>query len=223
MNRRSVIVSAVFIGACATGLGLGLAQTPPAQSDATAKKVVSVTHNFADVRSGNYVLEHDHARIVWNVSHHGYSTFSALFSNVKGDLVLDAADPTRNRLAATVDMNSVGTLLPEFDARLKGETFFNTAKYPMATFKSTRIERTSTNGLRVTGDLTFLGVTKPAILQATFNQAGDGLGPPGYRIGFEGRLVFKRTDFGMAPSTIGDEVTLQIEAEFQEAGAKPAS
>jgi polyisoprenoid-binding protein YceI len=50
------------------------------------------------------------------------------------------------------------------------------------------------------------------------------MGPPGYRVGFDGRMVVKRSDFGMTPSnlaTVGDAVTLQIEAEFQEAGAQP--
>ena len=184
---------------------------------------VSITHNLSDVRTGSYRLDHDHARVVWNVSHHGYSMFSAMFADVQGNLSFDAADPTRSQLDATVNMNSVGTLLPDFDARLKGDKFFNTMKYPTATFKSTHIERSSANGLRVKGDLTFLGVTKPVVLEATFNQAGDGLGPPGYRVGFDGHMVFKRTDHGMEASTIGDAVTLQIEAEFQQVGAKPAS
>jgi polyisoprenoid-binding protein YceI len=119
-------------------------------------------------------------------------------------------------------MNSVGTLLPDFDTRLKSDQFFNTMKFPTATFKSTRIERTSTNALRVSGDLTFLGVTRPTVLEATFNQAGDGLGPPGYRVGFDGRMVIIRSEHGMERSSIGDSVALQIEAEFQPIDVKPA-
>jgi polyisoprenoid-binding protein YceI len=214
MNKKALTALAVSIAAC---IGLALAQSPtPSVPHA------SVTHSFSEARSGDYVFDHDHARVVWSVSHHGYSTFSALFSDIQGSLKLDAADPTRSQLTATVNMNSVGTLLPDFDARLKGDQFFNTAKYPTAIFKSTKIERTSANDLRVSGELTFLGVTKPAVLEASFNQAGSGLGPGGYRLGFDGRMVIKRTDFGMAPSTIGDEVTLRIEAEFHEAGAAKA-
>jgi polyisoprenoid-binding protein YceI len=222
MNTRAVIASAasLVIGAA---VSLAIAQaTSPARTAAEAKAVVMITHNLAEVRSGSYKLDHDHARVIWNVSHHGYSTFSAAFSDIQGNLKFDAADPTRSHLDAAVSMNSVGTLLPDFDARLKGDEFFNTLKFPTATFKSTHIERTAANALRVNGDLTFLGVTKPVVLEATFNQAGEGLGPPGYRVGFDGRMTIKRSEHGMQPSSIGDAVMLQIEAEFEPVAAKPA-
>jgi polyisoprenoid-binding protein YceI len=170
------------------------------------------TSSLAEVKSGTYTLEHDHARVVWSISHRGFSTFSALFSDVQGTLKFDSADPTKSQLDATVNMNSVGTLIPAFDERLKGEMFFNTGKYPTSTFHSTRIERTGANQLRVSGDLTFLGITKPAVLEATFLQAGA---MRSYVVGFDGRMTFKRSDFGMPISEIGDEVNLMIEAEFE--------
>jgi polyisoprenoid-binding protein YceI len=222
MNTRAVIASAASL-VVAAAVSLAVAQaTSAAKSAAEAKTAVKITHNLAEVRSGSYKLDHDHARVIWNVSHHGYSTFSAAFSDIQGNLKFDAADPTRSQLDATVSMNSVGTLLPDFDARLKSDQFFNTLKFPTATFKSTRIERTAANALRVNGDLTFLGVTKPVVLEATFNQAGEGLGPPGYRVGFDGRMMIKRSEHGMELSSIGDAVMLQIEAEFEPVTAKPA-
>jgi polyisoprenoid-binding protein YceI len=214
MNIGELVASAALVGVVA-GSALGAPTTPPAPEGVAAKPAVSITHELTAVRTATYKFDHDHARVVWNVSHHGYSTFSGLFTGVTGHLSFDAVEPTHSTLEAIVDMNSVGTQLPDFDARLKGADFFNTAKFPTATFRSTNIERTSANSLLVRGDLTFLGVTKPVVLEATFNQAGDGMGPPGYRVGFDGRMNFKRSDFGMAPSTIGDTVTLQIEAEFQ--------
>src|ERR1700722_3793197 len=161
MNTRVVIAAAVSV-VVGAGVALATAQpNHPAKPAAEAKTAVMITHNLTEVRSGSYKLDHDHARVIWNVSHHGYSTFSAVFSDIQGNLKFDAADLTRSQLDATVNMNSVGTLLPEFDTRLKGDQFFNTMKFPTATFKSTRIERTSANGLRVDGEFTFLGVTKP--------------------------------------------------------------
>jgi polyisoprenoid-binding protein YceI len=222
MNKPVLVAAAVCVAVCAA-LTLASAQTKAAAAQgAEAKTVVSITHNLSEVRSGNYRLDHDHARVIWNVSHHGYSTFSAAFSDIQGTLHFDAADPTRSQLDATVNMNSVGTLIPDFDTRLKGDGFFNTPKFPTATFKSNHIERIGANALRVKGELTFLGISKPVILDATFNQAGDGLGPPGYRVGFDGHMVIKRTDHGMEASSIGDVVSLQIEAEFEPVGAKPA-
>jgi polyisoprenoid-binding protein YceI len=222
MNKRALIVcsASTVIGAA---VSLALAQTNAApKPDAAPKPPVVITHNLSEVRSGNYTLDHDHGRVIWNISHHGYSTFAGAFSDVQGKLSFDAADPTRSRIEATVNMNSVGTLLPTFDTQLKGKEFFNTSQFSSATFRSTHIERSGANGLRVHGDLSFLGVTKPVVLEATFNQAGDGLGPPGYRVGFDGHLVLKRSDYGMQRSSIGDAVSLQIEAEFQPVSAKPA-
>jgi polyisoprenoid-binding protein YceI len=216
MNSRTVIASAASL---VVGIAVSLAI---AEATAPAKPAVKITHELTAVRSGSYKFDHDHARVIWNVSHHGYSTFAGTFADVQGSLKFDASDPTRSQLDATVNMNSVGTLLPDFDTRLKSDEFFNTQKFPTATFRSTRIERSSANGLRVQGDLTFLGVTRPTTLEATFNQAGDGLGPPGYRVGFDGRMTIKRSEHGMGLSSIGDSVTLQIEAEFEPVAAKPA-
>lgn len=222
MKTRAVISVAASL-VVGTAVSFAPAQTTSAPKPAAEPKTaVMITHNLAEVRSGSYKLDHDHARVIWNVSHHGYSTFSATFSDIQGNLKFDAADPTRSQLDATVSMNSVGTLLPDFDARLRGDQFFNTLKFPTATFKSTRIERTAANVLRVNGNLTFLGVTKPVVLEATFNQAGEGLGPPGYRVGFDGRMTIKRSEHGMELSSIGDAVALQIEAEFEPVAAKPA-
>lgn len=220
MNKRALIVCST--SATCAALSLALAPTNSAATQGVAPKpAVVITRNLSQVRSGSYTLDHDHARVIWNISHHGYSTFAGVFSDVQGKLSFDAADPTHSRIEATVNMNSVGTLLPDFDTHLKGEEFLNTGKFPSATFQSTHIERSSANGLRVHGDLRFLGVSRPVVLDATFNQAGDGLGPPGYRVGFDGHLVLKRSDYGMPRSSIGDAVTLQIEAEFQPVTAKP--
>lgn len=215
----AVAVSVTVGAAVAVVLAEASAASHPA---APAKPAAMITHNLSEVRSGNYRFDHDHARVTWNVSHHGYSTFSAAFSDIQGSLKFDASDPTHSQLTATVNMNSVGTLLPDFDARLKSDQFFNTMRFPTAVFKSTHIERRSANALRIEGELTFLGVTRPTVLDATFNQAGDGLGPPGYRVGFDGHMVINRSEHGMERSSIGDAVVLQIEAEFQPADAKPA-
>src|ERR1700722_9356672 len=149
MNTRAVIASAASLVVGAAVSSAVAQATSAAKAAAEAKTVVMITHNLAEVRSGSYKLDHDHARVIWNVSHHGYSTFSAAFSDIQGNLKFDAADPTRSQLDATVSMNSVGTLLPDFDARLKSDQFFNTLKFPTATFKTTRIERSDANDVRV--------------------------------------------------------------------------
>lgn len=227
--------------ACAIGIGMALAQSPAADGMAAGagmggaaaggmaggepagmgpRVVVPLTKNLSEVRSGDYVLEHDHGRIHWTVSHHGYSMFTAIIPTVDATLKFDAADPTRSQLNATAHMKSVSSSIPPFDVKLNSSTWFDTAKYPTSNFKSTKIVRTGPNELKVTGDLTFMGVTKPATMDVTFVQAGDVMPPAGgYRIGFHGKMVIMRSEWGMAKSTVGDEVTLAIEAEFLTPGA----
>lgn len=236
------IVGLALTSACVIGVGIALAQNAPAPAAGGGgeggmgagmgggeaagmggggpRVTVPLTKNLSEVKSGDYVLEHDHGRIHWTVSHHGYSMFTAVIPVVDGTLKFDAADPTRSQLNATAQMKSVSSAIPVFDEKLNSATWFNTEKFPTANFKSTKIVRTGPNELRVTGDLTFMGVTKPATMDVNFVQAGD-VSPPagGYRVGFNGKMVFNRSEWGMAKSTVGDEVTLNLEAEFLTPGA----
>jgi polyisoprenoid-binding protein YceI len=180
---------------------------------------VPLTKNLSEVRSGTYELEHDHGRIIWTANHHGFSMFSGVLPLVYGTLVFDAEDPTRSQLSATAHMYEVATQIPIFDQRANSATWLNTEEFPLSTFESTEIVMTGENTLSVTGDLTFLGVTRSATMDVNFVQAGD-VRPPGggYRIGFNGTMVMKRSDWGMPLSTVGDEVVLTLEAEWLEPG-----
>lgn len=186
-----------------------------ASAPAAAKAQIPLTSELSELISGQYQLEHEHARVHWSVSHHGFSMFSAVFPMNSGTLELDASDITNSKLVANVDMSKVDTSIDAFDGRLNGENFFNTEKYPTSTFRSTQIVDNGNNNLVVSGELTFLGVTKPAVMNVTFRQAGHANSPPaGYRIGFDATMAVTRSEFGMRKSTIGDVVTLKIEAEF---------
>ena len=244
-STKNILALAMSV-ACAAGVGLAIAQTsPPAGMDAGGEAgmgagmgagdagmgaagmggggpsvIVPLTKVLTEVKSGDYVLEHDHGRVTWTVSHHGFSFFTGVFPEVTATLKFDAADVTRSQLNATVNMKSVASQLPVFDTKLNSPVWLNTEKFPTSNFKSTKIERVGANNLKVTGDLTFLGVTKPAVMEVTFNLAGN-VSPPagGYRVGFNGKMVFNRSEWGMEKSSVGDEVTLGLEAEFLEPGA----
>lgn len=197
------------------GMGMGMGGGPPRGPQIN----VPLTKKLSEVRSGEYELEHDHGRIIWTASHHGFSNFSGVLPLVYATLVFDADDPSKSQLDATVHMAEVATQIPIFDERANSSVWLNTSEFPESTFKSTKIVVSSENDLRVTGDLTFLGVTKSATMDVVFVQAGD-VRPPGggYRIGFNGTMTIKRSDFGMPLSTVGDEVSLMLEAEFLEPG-----
>lgn len=199
------------IGHSAAGMGMGadagLAQYP-------------LTRDLSDVLTGSYVLEHDHGRVHWSVGHHGFSRFTAVFPLNQATLDFDTDNISNSKLVATVDMAKVDTSIDVFDERLQGANYFNTEKYPTATFTSTKIVDNGDNTMVVSGDLNFLGVSQPAVMNVRFSQAGYASSPPaGYRIGFDATMVVTRSAHGMRKSTISDEVNLMIEAEFVKPGA----
>ncbi|WP_334164642.1 YceI family protein [Phenylobacterium sp.] len=171
----------------------------------------------AEVRAGVYTLDPAHSKITWSVNHMGFSTYVGQFAKVEGQLTLDPRRPEASQLAVTVDANSVGTLNDELDKHLKTADFLDTAKFPTATFKATRIRLSGERSADITGDLTLHGVTRPVTLEAEFNQAGINPVDKTYSLGFDAEAKIKRSDFGMTAYLpgVGDEVELDIEAELK--------
>jgi polyisoprenoid-binding protein YceI len=174
----------------------------------------------AQVQAGDYRLDPAHSKITWSVDHLGFSTYVGQFSKVEGMVSLDPKAVGASKLDVTIDANSVGTLNPALDAHLKTADFLDTAKFPIATFKATKITATGARTADITGDLTLHGVTRPVTVAATFNQGGVNPMDKTYSLGFAGKATLKRTDFGIttyAPA-LGDEVTLTLEAELKKVG-----
>lgn len=178
--------------------------------------------------AGQYHLDPSHARLIFSVSHLGFSEYTAFFRKLEAELTFDPAAPEKMALVARVDAGSVETLYPDpafdFNAVIAGESFLDAAKFPEIGFTSTRVRVTGPHQAAVTGDLTLHGVTKPVTLQVRYNggYAGHPLDPGGARIGFSAEGALFRSDFGMAfgipaPGTtigVGDLVAVRIEAEF---------
>lgn len=199
-----------FLFAATTLLTITLSTPTIAQTE------VATTSDPAQVKAGAYILDKSHGKITWSISHMGFSTYIGQFTDVDAKLNLDTAKPATSTLDVTVNMSGIGTLNQKLDEHLKTEDFFNTTKFPTATFKATKIELTGNKAAKITGNLTLLGTTKPLTIDATFNQAGPTPMTNAYRVGFTGSGKLKRSDFGMSKfiPMLGDEVTLDIEAEF---------
>lgn len=180
-----------------------------------------LSQNPADIRAGAFNADPNHSKITWSVSHFGFHTYLGQFSSFTGSLTLDPKAPEQAQLAVTIDTNTLGTLNPALDTHLKSADFLDVAKFPQATFKATSIKRTGDKTADITGDLTLHGVTKPVVVHATFNQVGTGPADRKYTVGFSGKALIKRSDFGVKSyvPAISDEVTLQIETEFKAAPA----
>jgi polyisoprenoid-binding protein YceI len=182
----------------------------------------------ANVPAGDYTLDKAHGSLIFRVSHLGFSHYTARFKRFDAKLKFDPADLAASQLTATVDARSIETDYPDpakldFNAQLQNDKWLDTAKFPEMKFRSTRVEVTATNTLRVTGDLTLRGVTHPVVLDVTYNGGYAGYPfDPHARIGFSAHGTLKRSAFGMsfgipAPGSnlgVGDDVEVIIEAEF---------
>ncbi len=198
-------------------VSIALLAAPMAMAKTAAKPVV------VDAPSGTYAIDLSHASIIWKVNHMGLSNYPARFTKFDGTLKFDAAKPENSMVSVTIDPTSVRTEYPDkdkedFDAKLASDkSVFNSTAFPKITFVSKSVTRTGRTTANILGDLTFLGVTKPLTLQATYNGSMKKNPFTGQAmLGFSATGKLKRSDFGMAKyiPTVGDEITLAIEAEL---------
>jgi len=181
-----------------------------------------------NVPAGAYTLDRTHASLIFRVNHLGFSNYTARFKRLDAKLQFDPANLAASKVTASVDVDSLETDFPDparldFNAVLKGAAWLDVAQFPRMEFASGHIEVTGVNTLRIHGNLTLHGVTRPIVLEATFNggYAGHPM-DPNARIGFSAQATLKRSEFGItygipAPGTtmgVSDEVDVAIEAEF---------
>lgn len=186
----------------------------------TAALVAASANAFA--AGVTYKLDPAHTNVIATWNHFGYSNPSANFSGVDGTLVYDAADVAKSSVQVTLPLSGLNGFSEKFNAHLNHSDFFESARFPTASFRSTRVESAGEGKLKVTGDLTIKDITRPVVLDVTLNKSGtDNDGTP--KIGFDATATVKRTDFGlgMAAPMVSDEVKLHITTEAN--GAKPAA
>jgi polyisoprenoid-binding protein YceI len=172
------------------------------------------------VAPGTYKVEPNHTRILFAVSHMGFTTWYGDFTGASGALQLDPADLSRSRLEVSAPTASVATTNAVLDGELKSADWFDAAHYPTITFKSRQVTRTGRDTADVAGDLTLHGVTRPVTLHARFNGAGVNPLDKAYTVGFEVSGRIKRSDFGVTKYVplVGDDVDLIISAAFEKQG-----
>ena len=172
--------------------------------------------NPADVKAGTYQVEPTHTRILFAVSHMGFTTWYGEFTGASGSLTIDPKHLAATSFDIIIPADSVTTTNTKLDGELNSPKWFDTAKYPTIEFKSDRLVRISHDKALVTGELTFHGVTRPESLTVTFNAAGVNFLTKQYTAGFNATGELKRSDFNQSTYVplIGDDVTLTISAAF---------
>jgi polyisoprenoid-binding protein YceI len=216
LMKTGIIAAALAILLPLSPLSLA-ADTPPAST--------------AAVPAGVYKIEKSHATLLFKVNHIGFSNYTARFKKFDAELQFDPNKLAASTLTATVDARSIETDYPfpeqiDFNKQLQNKDWLDTAQFPEMKYVSKKIDvigDKSGNKMRINGELTLRGVTKPVVLEATYNggYAGHPMDPHA-RIGFSAQGVLKRSEFGItygipAPGTtmgVGDDVTVILELEF---------
>ena len=167
-----------------------------------------------------YTLEPNHSMGTVRWGHLDFAYPTAQFTRVEGTLEFDPATPAKASVTVTIPLAHLSSGIPDLDEDLRSPAFFDLARFPNATFKSTRVEATSmANQLKVTGNLTVRGVTRPVTLDVTINKVGENPRLKLPAVGFEATAKLRRSDFGLGKFVpqVSDEVTLHITTQADEA------
>jgi polyisoprenoid-binding protein YceI len=182
--------------------------------------VVALTCTFvgptvAAAAEVSYSIDTNHTHATFAFQHLGFSTFHGKVPARGGTVVIDRAARS-GRVDVEFDPNAVATGVPKFDDHLRSADFFEVAKHPTATFKSSQITFDDKGTPRtVVGDLTIKGITKPVTLQVTSFHCGDHPMAKVPACGANATASIKRSDYDMsfALPAVPDEIKLEIEIE----------
>jgi polyisoprenoid-binding protein YceI len=168
----------------------------------------------AHAEAETYVLDGAHTMPRFSYSHFGYSTQMSRFDKTTGKVVFDKASKAGS-VDVVIDTTSVDTGSPLFNEHIQGEDFLDTAKFPSATFKSTKLVFEGDHPSRIDGILTLKGISRPVTLTVTSFQAMPHPMLKKDAIGANAFTVVKRTDFNMGKYApyVGDDVRIDLAVE----------
>lgn len=163
----------------------------------------------------DYKIDPTHTATVFSWNHFGFSTPSANFTNIQGVIKVDNEKPANSSVEVTIPLSSVNTNVAALDKEFQEEAWFNAAKYPNITFKSTKVETKDKKHFKITGNLTVKGITKPVVLNAILNKQGEHPMAKVPAIGFNATTSFDRSAFGIGNyvPNVGDKITVNITTE----------
>jgi len=184
---------------------------------------------FVPITSGEYKLDPAHSTIAFAIRHYEINWVSGRFKDFSGVVRYDESDPTKSSVEFTAKVESVDTGVAPRDNHLRTADFFDVAKFPEMSFKSTSLERKANNNYVVHGDFTLKGVTKQIALPCTITGAVKD--PRGnVRFGIEAKTNIDRRDYGITWGKamegggldVGNDVTISLQLEAVKAAPKPA-
>lgn len=176
-------------------------------------------------------IDSAHATANFTIKHLGITNVNGSLGTVSGKFNVDDKDITKSTIDVSIDVKAIYTGVQKRDDHLKSPEFFDVAKFPAVTFKSTKIEKgLADNKLKITGDLTMHGVTKPVSFEAELSKELEHPMMPGTMArSASAALTIAREDFDLKYNSemknhdfvIGKEVKVSLEVEMMKMGAAP--
>ena len=177
---------------------------------------------FSIAKPVAYKIDPTHTATVFSWNHLGFSTPSANFTDIQGTINVDNEKPVNSSVNVTIPVSSINSNVPALDKEFQQEGWFDAAKYPNITFKSTKLETKDKKHFKITGDLTVKGITKPVVLDAVLNKRGIHPMSKLDTVGFNATTSFNRSAFGIGNlvPNVGDKITVNITTEASVAAQK---
>lgn len=176
-------------------------------------------------------IDSAHSAAQFAVTHMMVSTVRGQFNKLAGTVNWDGKAFESASVDIVIDATSIDTREPKRDDHLRSADFFDVAKFPTITFKSTRIDPAGEGKLRMTGDMTIRGVTRPVVFEVSGPTPAIKDTGGNARVGASATTTVKRKDFGLLWNrtldsggvVVGDEVNVTVDIELVSRPAAPAT
>ena len=222
--RNAFLIAALTATLALAFVGNGVAGRIANAQDKTAKV------SYAPIPGGEYKLDPAHSTIGFAIRHLEINWVEGRFKDFTGTIRYDEKDVTKSSVEFSAKIESIDTGVEARDKHLRTADFFDAAKYPVMTFKSTRVERKGKDGYVLHGDFTLREVTKQIALPFTITGAiKDQRGNT--RFGISAQTKINRRDYGITWGKamdnggldLGNEVTINLQLEALMPAPKAAS
>lgn len=180
--------------------------------------VATTLFGFKNIQATTWLVDKAHSKLGFEITHLMVSDVEGSFKNFDAKITASKEDFTDAVIELSADVASVNTDNEKRDQHLTSEDFFDAAKYPKLTFKSTSIKKVGGNKYQVAGNLSFHGMTKPVTLDATLRGVITNPQSKKTIAGFKVSGTIKRSDFNFGTKypngMLSDEVVLNANTEF---------
>jgi polyisoprenoid-binding protein YceI len=168
----------------------------------------------------SWKIDASHSQITFSVRHMMISNVHGRFENFTGEVNFDESNPVNSSVSVEIDTTSINTRDAQRDGHLKSPDFFNSAEFPTAAFKSTRVEKIDENHGKILGTLTIRGVSHEVALLTEYSGQSKMWGKTS--AGFSASTRINRKDYGLnwnqvlesGGILVGDDINVAIELEI---------